>query len=45
MLPQWFETYQKSFIAFISALKIDASNTEIERFINVSKTALSELFK
>ncbi|XP_014086147.2 condensin complex subunit 3 [Bactrocera oleae] len=45
MLQQWIESYQKDLIALISALKLDSSESEIDRFRKVTKQTLKELFK
>ncbi|XP_055916686.1 condensin complex subunit 3 isoform X2 [Eupeodes corollae] len=45
MLPQWLESYNKNFILFVSALKLDASEAEVERFLKIAKVALFEIFK
>ncbi|XP_039954623.1 condensin complex subunit 3 [Bactrocera tryoni] len=45
MLQQWIESYQKDLIAFISALKLDSSESEIDRFRKVTKQTLKEIFK
>ncbi|XP_065086387.1 condensin complex subunit 3 [Ochlerotatus camptorhynchus] len=44
MIPQWFESYQKDYVAFVKALKIDADEKELERFRNTGKLALFEIF-
>lgn len=45
MLPQWFESYQKSYIHFLEGLKIDATEGDLENFKRVSTEALIEIFK
>ncbi|XP_011181583.2 condensin complex subunit 3 isoform X2 [Zeugodacus cucurbitae] len=45
MLQQWIESYQKDLIALIAALKLDSSESEIDRFRKVTKQTLKELFK
>ncbi|XP_053966017.1 condensin complex subunit 3 [Anastrepha ludens] len=45
MLQQWIESYQKDLIALISALKLDSSESEIDRFRKVAKQTLKEIFK
>ncbi|XP_036332520.1 condensin complex subunit 3 [Rhagoletis pomonella] len=45
MLQQWIESYQKDLIALISALKLDSSEAEIDRFRKVAKQTLKEIFK
>lgn len=44
-LPQWLETYQKNYISFVAALKLDASMTEITRSMKVAKEALFRIFR
>ncbi|XP_019549483.3 condensin complex subunit 3 [Aedes albopictus] len=44
MIPQWFESYQKDYVAFVKALKIDADEKELVRFRNTGKLALFEIF-
>lgn len=44
MIPQWFESYQKDYVAFVKALKIDADEKELERFRKTGKLALFEIF-
>lgn len=45
MLPNWLESYNKKYLEFVSALKLDANDTEIERFRTTSKMALKEIFQ
>lgn len=45
MLPNWIEAYDKNYVNFIAAIKIDAKDEEILRFRKISSLALSELFK
>uniref|UniRef100_A0A182FI79 Nuclear condensin complex subunit 3 C-terminal domain-containing protein n=2 Tax=Anopheles albimanus TaxID=7167 RepID=A0A182FI79_ANOAL len=45
MIPQWIESYQRDYIAFVEALKLDADEKEIERFRNTAKMTLLEIFK
>lgn len=45
MIPQWIESYKKDTLAFLSALKIDATECEIDRFRKVAKQLLPEIFK
>ncbi|KAL1398660.1 hypothetical protein pipiens_008788 [Culex pipiens pipiens] len=40
LIPQWFESYQKNYVAFVKALKIDAEEKEMERFAKTAKLAL-----
>ncbi|XP_055625380.1 condensin complex subunit 3 [Toxorhynchites rutilus septentrionalis] len=44
LIPQWFESYQKNYVAFVKALKIDADEKELERFRKTAKLALFEIF-
>ncbi|XP_062540619.1 condensin complex subunit 3 [Armigeres subalbatus] len=44
MIPQWFESYQKDYVAFVKALKIDADEKELKRFRTTGKLALFEIF-
>ncbi|XP_058066104.1 condensin complex subunit 3 [Anopheles bellator] len=43
MIPQWIESYQRDYVAFIEGLKIDADDQEIERFHKTSKMVLFEV--
>lgn len=45
MIPQWLESYNKNYIAFLSGLKLDASDAEIDRFRAIARSALPEIFK
>ena len=45
MLQQWIESYQKNFILLISALKLDSTESEMERFCKITKQTLQEVFK
>lgn len=45
MLPQWFGSYNKNFMSFIAALKLDANETDINRFRKAAKLALQHMFK
>uniref|UniRef100_A0A182M4E0 Nuclear condensin complex subunit 3 C-terminal domain-containing protein n=1 Tax=Anopheles culicifacies TaxID=139723 RepID=A0A182M4E0_9DIPT len=45
MIPQWIESYQRDYIAFVGALKLDADEKEMERFRKAAKTVLMEIFK
>lgn len=45
MLPQWIESYKKDLLALLSALKIDATEAEIDRFRKTAKQLLPEIFK
>ncbi|XP_052860170.1 condensin complex subunit 3 [Anopheles cruzii] len=44
MIPQWIESYQRDYVAFIEGLKIDADDQELERFRKTSKMVLFEVF-
>ncbi|XP_053684077.1 condensin complex subunit 3 [Sabethes cyaneus] len=44
LIPQWFESYQKNYVLFVKALKIDAEEMELERFRNTANLALFEIF-
>ncbi|EDS28926.1 condensin, XCAP-G'-subunit [Culex quinquefasciatus] len=44
LIPQWFESYQKNYVAFVKALKIYADEKEMERFAKTAKLALGEIF-
>ncbi|KAL5286601.1 NCAPG family protein [Megaselia abdita] len=45
MLPQWLESYKRDILALLSALKIDATEAEIDRFRKAAKQLLPEVFK
>lgn len=45
LLPQWLEAYNNNYIDFVSGLKIDANEEELERFRKIAKLALLEVFK
>lgn len=45
LLPQWLQSYNKKYISFISALKLDANEAEINRFMKIAKQALFYIFK
>lgn len=45
LLPQWLDLYNKNYISFIGALKLDANMKEVHRFMKVAKHALFALFK
>uniref|UniRef100_A0A182P3R0 Nuclear condensin complex subunit 3 C-terminal domain-containing protein n=1 Tax=Anopheles epiroticus TaxID=199890 RepID=A0A182P3R0_9DIPT len=44
MIPQWLESYQRNYVEFIEALKLDADEKEMERFRKTSKMVLMEIF-
>uniref|UniRef100_A0A8W7P6J8 Nuclear condensin complex subunit 3 C-terminal domain-containing protein n=1 Tax=Anopheles coluzzii TaxID=1518534 RepID=A0A8W7P6J8_ANOCL len=45
MIPQWIESYQRDYVGFVEALKLDADDKEMERFRKTSKLVLMEIFK
>lgn len=45
LLPQWLQSYNRGYISFVSALKIDANDEEVKRFMTIAKQALTEIFK
>lgn len=45
VIPQWLESYKNNCIAFLSDLKLDATNVEIDRFRAVAKLVLPEIFR
>lgn len=45
LLPQWLQSYHRKYIAFVSALKLDANENEIKRFVKIAKQALFVIFK
>lgn len=45
LLPQWHQSYNKQYLSLISALKLDANQEEVQRFVKTSKQALFSLFK
>uniref|UniRef100_A0A182NH86 Nuclear condensin complex subunit 3 C-terminal domain-containing protein n=1 Tax=Anopheles dirus TaxID=7168 RepID=A0A182NH86_9DIPT len=45
MIPQWIESYQRDYVAFVEALKLDADEKEMDRFRKTSKLVLKEIFK
>lgn len=45
LLPKWFHAYGCNYIKLLSALKIDADETEINRFMKIAKQCLRILFK
>lgn len=45
LLPQWLQSYGRQYLTLISALKLDANQEEIQRFVKISKQALHILFK
>ena len=45
MLPNWIEAYEKNYVNFVAAIKIDAKDEEILRFRKIASLALKEFFK
>lgn len=45
LLPQWIESYQRNYIAFITSLKVDATEEELYQFKKVAIDALMEIFE
>lgn len=45
LLPQWLQSYNKNFISFVGALKLDANMTEIHRYMKIAKEALFAIFQ
>lgn len=45
MLPQWIESYNRNYVAFISSLMMDATEEELIRFRKVAIDALVEIFR
>lgn len=45
LLPQWLQSYNKQYLSLISALKLDANQEELQRFVKITKKALFSLFK
>lgn len=45
ILPYWLKSYNQQYLELMSALKLDGSPEEIQRFMNVVKKALFILFK
>ncbi|XP_035911786.1 condensin complex subunit 3 [Anopheles stephensi] len=44
MIPQWIESYQRDYVAFVEALKLDADDKEMDRFRKTAKLVLVEIF-
>ncbi|XP_052893809.1 condensin complex subunit 3 [Anopheles moucheti] len=44
MIPQWIESYQRDYVAFVEALKLDSDEKEMDRFRKAAKTVLMEIF-
>lgn len=44
MIPQWVESYNKDYIEFLSALKLDSNEEEVQRYEKVAILALTEIF-
>uniref|UniRef100_A0A182QAY6 Nuclear condensin complex subunit 3 C-terminal domain-containing protein n=1 Tax=Anopheles farauti TaxID=69004 RepID=A0A182QAY6_9DIPT len=45
MIPQWIESYQRDYVAFVEALKLDADEKDMDRFCKTSKMVLMVIFK
>lgn len=45
LLPQWLQSYQGRYVAFVSALKLDANEGEIKRFVKIAKQAMFAIFE
>lgn len=45
LLPNWIQVYDGNYLNFISALKIDASELDLERFKTIAVSALQEVFR
>uniref|UniRef100_A0A4Y0BE79 Nuclear condensin complex subunit 3 C-terminal domain-containing protein n=1 Tax=Anopheles funestus TaxID=62324 RepID=A0A4Y0BE79_ANOFN len=45
MIPQWIESYQRDYVRFVEALRLDSDEKEMERFRKAAKTVLMEIFK
>lgn len=45
LLKQWLDSYNRQFVQFLSALKMDANDDDVKRYIKVAKLALFEVFK
>lgn len=45
LLPQWLQSYQQKYLALVSALKLDANEMEIKRFIKIARQTLFAIFK
>lgn len=45
LLPQWLQSYGGKYMALVTALKIDANEIELKRFVRIAKQSLFVLFK
>lgn len=45
LLPRWFQSYDKQYLNFLSALKLDDNYEEIQNFATFSKNTLIDQFK
>lgn len=45
LLPAWLEAYNRDYIQFVAALKLDANEADIERFQKAARLALMAIFK
>lgn len=45
LLPQWLQSYGGKYIALVTALKIDANEIELKRFVKIAKQSLYALFR
>uniref|UniRef100_A0A182N258 Nuclear condensin complex subunit 3 C-terminal domain-containing protein n=1 Tax=Anopheles dirus TaxID=7168 RepID=A0A182N258_9DIPT len=45
LIPQWIESYQRDYVAFVEALKLDTDEKGMHRFRKTSKMTLMEIFK
>lgn len=45
LIPAWLESYNRDYIQFVAALKLDASEADIERFRTAARLVLVEIFK
>ena len=44
-LPSWISAYEFNYVEFVSAIKLDNKDEEIERFRKIAQIALTEIFK
>uniref|UniRef100_A0A336KV64 CSON015552 protein n=1 Tax=Culicoides sonorensis TaxID=179676 RepID=A0A336KV64_CULSO len=45
LLPNWIEAYEWNYIKFVNALKLDATESELEDFKKTATNSLQEIFK
>lgn len=45
LLPQWLQSYGGKYIALVAALKINADEIEVKRFVKIAKQCLFALFR